>query len=68
MDYLNLADLLRGSASSREFFYTLPPDLQISMQPYADLVHNAEELHRAVNAAQLRRKMSENAGDNELYL
>lgn len=68
MEYLNLADLLRGSASSREFFYTLPPDLQISMQPYADLVHNADGLHRAAYAAQMRKRRAEMMGEDDPVL
>lgn len=67
MDYLNLADLIRGSASSRELFYTLPPDLQFSMQPYAaDLVRGSDELHRRASAARLRKRMSES--DTDLFL
>lgn len=63
-----MSDLLRGSASGRDFFYSLPPEMQISMQPYADLVQNADQLHRFADASLLRRKMAEITGDTDPLL
>lgn len=68
MEYSNMADLLRRDPLSREFFYTLPHGLQITMQPYADLVQNADGLHRALELAKIQRRRSEITGDTEPYL
>lgn len=63
MDYFNPADWICRSASSRELFYTLPPDLLNGAPPYGDLTRNSDGLHRAAQAARLRRRRSEITGD-----
>lgn len=46
MAYYDLHALLDSSSSTREYFLSLPIDLQIKLHQKKELVHTAEDLHR----------------------
>ncbi|MGI6255668.1 MAG: hypothetical protein ACOYJZ_08550 [Acutalibacter sp.] len=46
MSYHDLHALLDSSSSTREYFLSLPIDLQIKLHQKKELVHTADDLHR----------------------
>lgn len=53
MKYTDLRELIRGSASSREFFLSLPVPVQMRLHEQNSHIHSLFELHR--NAAYIRK-------------
>lgn len=50
MQYKNLNDLLLQSSSSKQYFLSLPVELQLTLHEHSNYIHSACELHARVNA------------------
>ncbi|HJB26501.1 MAG TPA: hypothetical protein H9662_07830 [Firmicutes bacterium] len=56
MSYQNLEELLEHSQSSRDFFLSLPVELQRDLHRHSDYIHTAAQLHgRAASVQELNR-------------
>ncbi len=45
MRYHNLEEMLRRSSSTRQYFLSLSPALQIALHRYDENIHTAAQLH-----------------------
>lgn len=45
MQYANLHDLIQNSASSRQFFLSLPVSMQCKLHEHNTSIHTAAQLH-----------------------
>lgn len=48
MRYSNLNELVHSSRSSREYFFSLPVEMQMALGEHRNYIHTAEELHQRV--------------------
>lgn len=46
MKYKNLHELIFSSTSSRNYFLSLPVDMQLKLHEHGDYIHTAAQLHR----------------------
>ncbi len=62
MKYSNLNELITGSKSSRDFFLSLPVNMQMKLHEHSPYIHSAAELHDTVYTIQNARRISELSG------
>ena len=48
MLYNSLNDLINSSSSTRQYFVSLPIEMQMTLHKHDKYIHTAEDLHRAV--------------------
>lgn len=56
MKYDNLKALISESRSSREYFFTLPTDVQLELSMKGELIRTADELHVHARQAEFERR------------
>lgn len=49
MEYKNLHQLIQENSGTRNFFFSLPVDMQISLHEENESIHTSAELHRQVH-------------------
>lgn len=52
MLYKNLHDLISRSASTRDYFLSLPVSVQLALHEHNDYIHTAAQLHNKAYAAE----------------
>ncbi len=62
MKYSNLNALIKNSKSSREFFLSLPVNMQMQLHEHSPYIHSAAELHNTVYTIQNAQHLSDVSG------
>lgn len=56
MKYKNLDSLIMTSRRSREYFFTLPTDVQLELSLKGEMIHSNEDMHILARSAERARR------------
>lgn len=62
MKYSNLNELINNSKSSRDFFLSLPVNMQMKLHEHSPYIHSAAELHNTIYTIQNAKHLSDISG------
>ncbi len=56
MKYKNLDKLIASSKVSRDYFFTLPTDVQLELSLKGQMIHSVEDMHSFARSAEKARR------------